>query len=87
MKTLVISALALALAACGGNKGGAQSTDNESTGTEGNVSYITYTNEKFGYSVEVPDYLSKRETMLEENGTIFSDDDPEGVTLNRIDLL
>ena len=83
MKTLAIAALTLVLAACGGNKGVAHSTDNES---EGNVSYITYTNEKFGYSVEVPDYLSKRETMLEENGTIFSDDGPEGATLNRIDI-
>ncbi len=86
MKTLAIAALTLALAACGGNKGGAQSADGQSTEAKGNVSYITYTNEKYGYSVEVPDYLTKRETMVEDNGTIFSDDGAEGMTLNRIDI-
>ena len=87
MKTMAIAALTLLLAACGGNKGGAQSTDNQSTETtDKKVSYITYTNEKYGYSVEVPDFLSKRETLIEENGTIFSDDGPDGGTLNRIDI-
>ena len=87
MKTMAIAALTLLLAACGGNKGGAQSTDSQSTETaDKKVSYITYTNEKYGYSVEVPDFLTKRDTQIEENGTIFSDDGPEGVTLNRIDI-
>ena len=87
MKTMAIAALTLLLAACGGNKGGAQSTDSQSTETADNkISYITYTNEKYGYSVEVPDFLSKRETLIEENGTIFSDDGPDGATLNRIDI-
>jgi len=72
-----VAALTMVLAACGGSGNGKGN---------GDASYITYTNSNFNYSVEVPDGLDKRETLTEDNGTIYSADGPEGFTLNRIDI-
>lgn len=81
-KVLFVAMAMLALMASCGNKSqkeGAAEAEQKST-------WQTYTNDNYGYSIEVPGDMTKRETMVEENGTIFSYDGEEGVTLNRIDI-
>lgn len=84
---VVVAMLALMTTACSGNKsqkeGAAEAGQTEA---EQKSAWQTYTNDKYGYSIEVPGDMTKRETMTEENGTIFSYDGEEGVTLNRIDI-
>ncbi len=83
-----MAALALMTTACGGNKsqkeGAAEGEQTEQT--EQKATWQTYTNDNYGYSIEVPGDMSKRETLTEENGTIYSYDGDEGVTFNRIDI-
>ena len=81
---MAIAALALTFAACGNKQ--SEKAGAEAPADNSEASYITYTNEKYGYSVEVPGNLSKRETLTEDNGTIFSADGTEGITFNRIDI-
>ena len=83
-----MAAVALMTTACGGNKqqkeGAAEGEQTEQAQKE--VAWQTYTNDNYGYSVDVPGDMTKRETLIEESGTIFSYDGEEGVTLNRIDI-
>lgn len=77
------AALAMTLGACGGKSGAAaQGEDN----AEQKSQWVTYTNDNYGYSVEVPGDMFKRETLTEDNGTIYSYDGEEGFTLNRVDI-
>lgn len=78
MKKIVMSFLGLAMAAlmtvsCGGNAGAGAGT-------------TTYTNEKYGFSVEVPGNLRQIVGLLPEEGTVFSADPDGGMQLNRIDI-
>ncbi len=83
-----MAVLAMMTTACGGNKsqkeGAAEGEQTEQTQKE--AAWQTYTNDNYGYSVEVPGDMRKNETMIEENGTIFSYDEEGGITLNRIDI-
>jgi len=85
---IAIAALAMTFAACGnqdGAKSDAKSDDKTENKTEAQVSYKTYTNEKYGFSVEVPSGMFQKGEMMGEEGTVFSDID-EGVSFNRIDI-
>ncbi|MCR4958240.1 MAG: hypothetical protein K6B13_06505 [Prevotella sp.] len=82
---VAMATLALMTTACGGNKSQKEG-DAEGEQAKKEMAWQTYTNDNYGYSIEVPGDMTKRETMIEENGTIFSLDGDEGVTLNRIDI-
>ena len=94
-KILMMAAVALMLTACGNknnanneSKDGDSAANTEATGKAEApaTKWTTYTNEKHGFSVEVPAGLIQRETMLPDDGTIFSADGEEGITFNRIDI-
>lgn len=91
MKKVLFAALAvmaMMTTACSGNKsqkdGAAEGEQTEQA--QGGDTWQTYTNDNYGYSIEVPGDMTKRETMTEDNGTIFSYDGKEGATFNRIDI-
>lgn len=87
-----MATLALMTTACGDKKSKEQA-DGEKEGVEvknegkaEEPAWQTYENAKYGYSIEVPADMTKRETMTEDDGTIYSYDGDEGVTFNRIDI-
>lgn len=95
---ITIAAMAMTFAACG-NKSAKSETESEGTeketenatseGTENaseEVSYMTYTNDKYGFSVEVPAGMEKRGESMGDEGTVFSADKGSEVTFNRIDI-
>ena len=73
---MAMAALALMTTACDNKK---SKTEGEQTEQQ-EQTWQTYTNDNYGYSVEVPGDMTKRETLTEDNGTIFSYDGEEGVT-------
>ena len=81
---VAMAAVAMMTTACGNKsqKDGAAEGEQQ----EQKAAWQTYTNDNYGYSVEVPGDMTKRETMTEDNGTIYSYDGKEGVTLNRVDI-
>ena len=49
--------------------------------------YITYTNDKYGFTVEVPSGMTQRGESMGEEGTVFSlENENEALTFNRIDI-
>lgn len=89
MKKVLFAALAvmaMMTTACSGNKSQKDAAEGEQTEQAQGEAWQTYTNDNYGYSIEVPGDMTKRETMTEDNGTIFSYDGKEGATLNRIDI-
>ena len=50
-------------------------------------SYITYINEKYGFSVEVPSGMEQKGESMGEDGTVFSaEENGSDFVLNRIDI-
>ena len=89
MKKLIfvtVAALAMMTIACSGNKSQKEDAAGGEQQTEQKATWQTYTNDNYGYSVEVPADMEKRETLTEDNGTIYSYDGDEGITFNRIDI-
>ena len=89
IRLIIVAALAMTLAACG-NKSTApteNATAKESVGENSSkeVTYITYTNEKYGFSVEVPAGMVQKGEAMGDEGTVFSAD-MDGFALNRIDI-
>jgi hypothetical protein len=88
MKKIVLMAIAavamMTFVACGNKNASKQ--ENEEAQEPQKTEWQTYTNDNYGYSIEVPGDMTKRETLIEESGTIFSLDGDEGITLNRIDV-
>ena len=84
---VAMAALAMMTTSCG-NKAQKEVTaeGEQAEQTEQKATWQTYTNDNYGYSIEVPGDMSKRETLTEENGTIYSYDGDEGITFNRIDI-
>ena len=74
MKKIVMSFLGIAMAAL------------MTVSCGGNAGTTTYTNEKYGFTVEVPGDLRQIVGQLPENGTVFSADPEGGMQLNRIDI-
>ena len=78
---IMLAALAMTFVACG-NKGG-----NGAESKNGKTTYQTYTNEKYGFTVEVPSTMTQRGESMGDEGTVFSlESESEGVTFNRIDI-
>lgn len=82
---MALAVLAMMTTACDNKKSKTEAAEGEQTEQQGQT-WQTYTNDNYGYSVEVPGDMTKRETLTEDNGTIFSYDGAEGVTFNRIDI-
>ena len=82
---MALAVLAMMTTACDNKKSKTEAAEGEQTEQQGQT-WQTYTNDNYGYSIEVPGDMSKRETLTEENGTIYSYDGEEGVTFNRIDI-
>ena len=82
---MAMAALALMTTACDNKKSKTEAAEGEQTEQQ-EQTWQTYTNDNYGYSVEVPGDMSKRETLIEDDGTIFSYDGEEGFTFNRIDI-
>ena len=81
---IMLAALAMAFVACG-NQGGnsAESKNDKKTETK----YQTYTNDKYGFTVEVPSVMTQRGESMGDEGTVFSLESKEDeFTFNRIDI-
>lgn len=75
---MAIAALALTFAACG-----EKNANGESAGEEG---YTIYTNDKYGFTVDVPEGLEQIKGLMPEEGTVYSADKGQTAKLNRIDI-
>ena len=69
-----MAALAMTFTACG-NKNGekAESNGENAENVESEAAYITYTNDKYGFTMEVPNglYQNEEPTATNEDGTIY----------------
>ena len=74
MKKIVMSFLGLVMAAL------------MTVSCGGNAGTITYTNEKYGFTVEVPGDLRQIVGLMPDDGTVYSADPEGGFTFNRIDI-
>lgn len=74
MKKIVMSFLGLVMAAL------------MTVSCGGNAGTITYTNEKYGFTVEVPGDLRQIVGLMPDDGTVFSADPEGAMQLNRIDI-
>lgn len=98
---IAIAALTMAFAACG-NQGDNNAEANTEAKAEGDkadanieaktevkteTAYITYTNEKYGFSIEVPSGMEQKGESMSEEGTVFSaEENGSGIVFNRIDI-
>ena len=80
-----MAALVMMTVACN-NKSQKENTAEGEETTEQKATWQTYTNDNYGYSIEVPGEMEKRETLTEDTGTIFSFDGDADFTFNRIDI-
>ena len=81
-----IAALAMTFAACGNQNGANTKKENKEEAPKA-VTYMTYTNDKYGFTVEVPEGMTRRGEAMGDEGTVFSlEDDSHSVTFNRIDI-
>ena len=81
---IMLAALALAFVACGNQGGtGAESKNGKNAETK----YQTYTNDKYGFTVEVPIEMTRRGEAMGDEGTVFSlESKKDEFTFNRIDI-
>ena len=81
---IMFAALAMTFVACG-NKGG-NGTESKD-GKKAETKYQTYTNEKYGFTVEVPSVMTQRGEAMGDEGTVFSlESNKDEITFNRIDI-
>lgn len=82
---IVLAAVAMTFSACG-SKGGNAEGGNKS-GKNAETTYQTYTNEKYGFTVEVPSTMTQRGESMGDEGTVFSlESNKDEITFNRIDI-
>ena len=73
---ILLAAVAMTFVACG-NRGGKNAE----------TTYQTYTNEKYGFTVEVPSTMTQRGESMGDEGTVFSlESKKDEITFNRIDI-
>ncbi len=84
MKKMFLMVMAAMMVVACGKKEGTNSGNTENA-DNAEVEYTTYTNEKYGFSVEVPAGLKQIKTLMPEDGTVYSADEGE-FALNRIDI-
>lgn len=81
---IMLAALAMTFVACG-NKGGDGAEGKNGKNAE--TKYQTYTNEKYGFTVEVPSTMVQRGEAMGDEGTVFSlESKKDEITFNRIDI-
>ena len=80
-----IAALAMAFVSCGNQNGNKtekepeQNTKDETVNpSTDQVTYITYTNDKYGFSVEVPQGMIKKGELMGDEGTVYVVDEESG---------
>ena len=84
---LAVAALAMTFAACGNQNGANTKKGAKDEKAPKEVTYMTYTNDKYGFTVEVPEGMTRRGEAMGDEGTVFSlEDDSHGITFNRIDI-
>ena len=86
---IVLAALAMTFAACGNknDSAGSNAGSENKDGKKAETTYKTYTNEKYGFTVEVPSGMTQRGESMGEEGTVFSlENENEALTFNRIDI-
>lgn len=83
---IAMAALAMTFVACGNQNGANNSAEKKEKATK-EVTYKIYTNEKYGFTVEIPETMTQRGEAMGEEGTVFSwEDESSAVTFNRIDI-
>ena len=90
---IAIAALTMTFAACG-NQGDNKTEGNAETTAEvdkaeakAETTYITYTNDKYGFSVDIPDWMEQKGEAIGDEGTVFSGETKDAkIILNRIDI-
>ena len=81
---IMFAALAMAFVGCG-NKGGNGAEGKNGKNAE--MKYQTYTNDKYGFTVEVPSVMTQRGESMGDEGTVFSlESNKDEITFNRIDI-
>ena len=84
---LAIAALAMTFAACGNQNGANTKKGAKDEKAPKEVTYMTYTNDKYGFTVEVPKGMTRRGEAMGDEGTVFSlEDESHSITFNRIDI-
>ena len=81
---IAIAALAMSFAECGekegekANNGNKAETETKAVGqdvakseTKAEPSYITYTNDKYGFTVEIPGGMKKKGELMGDEGTVY----------------
>ena len=81
---IMLTAIAMTFVACGNNGGdGAESKNGKNAETK----YQIYTNDKYGFTVEVPSVMTQRGEAMGDEGTVFSlESKKDEITFNRIDI-
>ena len=81
---IMLAALAMTFVACGNKGGNGAGSQN---GGNAEMKYQTYTNDKYGFTVEVPSVMTQRGEAMGDEGTVFSlEDESNSFTFNRIDI-
>ena len=81
---IILAALAMAFVGCG-NKGGNGAEGKNGKNAE--TKYQVYTNDKYGFTVEVPSEMTQRGESMGDEGTVFSlESKKDEFTFNRIDI-
>lgn len=80
----MLAALTMVFVACGNQGGnGAESKNGKNAETK----YQIYTNDKYGFTVEVPSNMTQRGEAMGDEGTVFSlESKKDEITFNRIDI-
>ena len=82
---MALAVAAMTLTACG-NKNNAAANGEAAENDSKASGYVVYENEKYGYSVEVPAWMTRHDPELSaETGTIYLNDPDNLFDLNRIE--
>lgn len=90
---IMLAAMTMVFAACGNKGGNAESyiagenKDGKKAEVKVEEAYTTYTNNKYGFSVEVPSELEQKSELSGEDGIVYSAEEKGStIVFNRIDI-
>lgn len=82
---MAMAALAMTFTACGNKNGAKAEAEGEAEGEK--EGYVVYSNDKFGYSVEVPAWMQRVDPQVgDDNGTTYMSNKDDMFDLNRVSL-